>query len=211
MYRIMTKTIILMAPLFLWGCGQQTEEERFDYPERTHSIEQTTLVLTKHQLEHIEVTTEKAEARSVNVPLTLPARIALNDLRTAHITARVSGRVEKVHRVLGDRLRKNDVVLELFSQEFLTMQSEFISAEERLKRMKPEQPDFGTTRAIYESSRKRLQIVGLLDPEIDSLAETHIPLTLLPVRAPLSGTLLMGEVRLGEYVPLGKEFFTMRN
>lgn len=205
----MTKTIILITPLFLWGCGQQAEEKRVDYPERTHSAERTTLVLTKHQLEHIEFATEAAEAEVVNVPLTLPARVALNDLRTAHITARVNGRVEKVHHVLGDRLREGDIILELFSQEFLAMQSEFISAEERFKRMAPQQPDYGTTRAIFESSRKRLKIVGLLDSEIDSLAESHIPLTLLPVRTPLRGTLLMGEVRLGEFVQLGKEFFTI--
>lgn len=209
MYRVLTKAIMAAALFLPVGCGQEAEEKKVDYPERTHSAEQTTLVLTKHQLEHIEFAVDVAEVKAVSVPLSLPARVALNDLLTAHITARVTGRVEKVHHVLGDRLKKGDVVLELFSQEFLAMQSEFISAEERLKRMTTDQPDYATTKSIYESARKRLNIVGLVDREIDTLAENHVPLTLLPVRAPLTGTLLMGEVRLGEYVELGKEFFTM--
>ena len=205
--------ITLFPALFLLmgGCGKTTEEETIDYPERTHTDEQTTLVMTRHQLDHIQFMTETAEEKSVSVPLSLPARIALNERATAHITARVSGRVEKVHRVAGDRVREGDVLLELFSQEFLTIQSEFISAEERFKRVPENDPDHGTAKAIYESVRKKLEIVGLTVAEIERLAENHNPLTLLPVRAPFDGSLLKGEVRLGEFVQLGTEFFTLAN
>jgi len=204
-------TTLLVVFSILAGCGNSSEDENTDYPERTHSDEQTTLVMTKHQLEHIQFATEKAEVKSVDVPLSLPARVALNERTTAHITARVSGRVETVHRVAGDRVRKGTLLLELFSQEFLTMQSEFVSAEERFKRVPETDPDHGTAKAIYESARKKLQIVGLTDEEIVGLADRHNPLTLLPVRAPFDGTLLQGNVRLGEFVQLGTEFFTLAN
>ncbi|HLA68342.1 MAG TPA: efflux RND transporter periplasmic adaptor subunit [Bacteroidota bacterium] len=206
--------LIAFLPVLLLlagSCNKTTEEEAIDYPERTHTDEQTTLVMTRHQLDHIQFATERAEEKSVSVPLSLPARIALNERETAHITARVSGRVEKVHRVAGDRVRKGDVLLELFSQEFLAMQSEFISAEERFKRVSENDPDHGTAKAIYESARKKLEIVGLTVVEIEGLADNHNPLTLLPVRAPFDGALLKGEVRLGEFVQLGTEFFTLAN
>lgn len=204
-------TIISVVLLLSAGCGGTNDDEQIDYPERTHSAEQTVLVMTKHQLEHIEFATEVAETKSVMVLLSLPARIALNERATAHITARVSGRIEKVHRVAGDRVRQGSLLLELWSQEFLTMQSEFISAEERFKRVAENDPDQGTAKAIYESARKKLLMVGLMEKEIENLADMHNPMALLPVRAPFDGALLEGQVRLGEFVQMGAEFFTLAN
>ncbi len=207
----MNYVIVLTAAsaLLLSSCQEKTQEERMDYPERTHSDQTPRLVMARHRLEHIEFAIEKAEVKPVEVPLSLPARIALNERATAHITARVTGRVEAVHRVGGERVRKGEILLEVFSQEFLSMQSEFIQAEERLKRIPAGDPDYGTATAIYESARKKLKIVGLTDEEIERLADQHNPLTLLPVRSPLTGTLLQGEVRVGEFVQLGTEFFTV--
>lgn len=206
------RSIIMLtvaSALVLSSCQKKTEEEHMAYPERSHSDETPHLVMTRHQLEHIQFAVEKAEVKTVEVPLSLPARIALNERATAHITARVAGRVEAVHRVGGERVRKGEVLLEIFSQEFLSMQSEFIQAEERFKRIAANDPDHGTAKAIYESARKKLKIVGLTDEEIDRLADQHNPLTLLPVRSPLDGTLLQGEVRVGEFVQVGTEFFTV--
>ncbi len=201
--------MIIASGILFSACQQKAEDERTEYPERTHNEETPRLVMTRHQLEHIQFGTEKAEAKSVDVPLALPARIALNELATAHITARVTGRVETVYRTAGDRVRKGDVLLEVFSQEFLSMQSEFIQAEERFKRIAANDPDHGTAKAIFESARKKLSIVGLTEEEIETLADQHSPLALLPVRSPLDGALLQGEVRLGEFVQVGTEFFTV--
>ncbi|MEK7727960.1 MAG: efflux RND transporter periplasmic adaptor subunit [candidate division KSB1 bacterium] len=205
------KIIFTSCAFALAGCEKKAEEQQVDYPERTHNGEKAKLVLTQHQLEHIEFAVEAAEIKTVTAPLSLPGRVALNERTTAHLTARVMGRVEKVHRVVGDRMKKGEALVELFSQEFLATQSEFVQAEERLKRMTAEQAEYGTTKAIYESSRNKLQIVGLTNEEIDQLADTHTPLALLPVRAPFDGTLLSGEVRLGEFVEVGREFFTLAN
>ena len=169
------------------------------------------LVLSKHQLEHIEFAVETAEEKAVTIQLALPGRIALNDRATAHISARVVGRIDKVHKVINDRVAADEVILELYSQEFLTMQFEFIQSEERFKRMTQDQTDYGTAKAIYESSKRKLQIIGIMDNEISDLADSHIPLAYLPVRAPFSGTLIAGEVRQGEVVQVGTEFFTVAN
>jgi len=196
----------------LAGCGtQEKKEEHIEYPERKHGEGEPMLVLTKHQLEHIEFAVEAAEEKAVTIPLALPGRVALNDRATAHITARVVGRIEKVHRVINDRVQQGEVILELYSQEFLTMQSEFVRSEERFKGMTPEQTDYGTAKSIYESSKKKLQIVGFADKEISDLADSHIPVTYLPVRAPFGGTLIEGGIRQGEVVQVGTDFYTIAN
>lgn len=213
--------LLIIFTVFLFGCGNQTDEhsKQDDYPERTHTDGEGELVLTSHQLEHIDLKTETAETKEVDVPLTLSGRIALNEALTAHITSRVRGRIEKVHAVISDRVQKNEVLLELYSQDFLAMQSEFIQAEERLKRVKEngtsgiltDDPERATAKAIYESAKKKLEVIGLSEEEIQTLADNHIPLTLLSVRAPFAGTLLSGEARLGEFVDVGQDFFLLAN
>jgi len=198
---------------FLIGCGDNNDEqvELEDYTERTHSDEKNELILTSHQLEHINLKTETAEEKEVDVPLTLSGRIALNEALTAHITSRIKGRIEKVHAVISDRVNKGQVLLELYSQDFLAMQSEFIQAEERLKRIKNNDLEHGTAKSIYESAKKKLEVIGLREEEIQGLADNHTPLTLLPVRAPFAGTLLSGEARLGEFVDVGQDHFVLAN
>jgi len=211
-------TILFLLILFaIAGCGREEKEQKHaEYPERKHGGGNPLLVLAKHQLEHIEFAVEPAEEKSVAVPLALPGRVALNDSTTAHITARVEGRIENIHKVISDRVRKGEIILELYSQEFLAMQSEFIQSEERFKRMTAEQPstsgeDYSAAHAIYESAKRKLQIVGLTEKEITGLADTHIPLSFLPVRAPFDGTLIEGGVKQGGFVQVGAEFFTIAN
>ena len=213
MYKKINYFLSIMISTFLISCGNSGDEhnEHEDYPERTHSDETSELVLTSHQLEHIDLKTETAEITEVEIPLMLSGRIALNESFTAHITSRVNGRIEKVHAVISDRVSKDQVLIEIYSQDFLAMQSEFIQAEERLKRIDENDPEHGTAKSIYESAKKKLEVIGLSEYEIQQLADNHIPLTLLPVRAPFSGTLLSGEARLGEFVDVGYDFFELAN
>lgn len=203
---------LIAFSLALTGCEKEENgREEVQYPERKHGEGETLLVLTRHQLEHIEFTVEAAEEKAVTIPLALPGRVALNDRATAHISARVVGRIEKIQKVINDRVQQGEVILELYSQEFLTMQFEFIQSEERFKRLTEGEPDFGTAKAIYESAKRKLQIVGLEEKEINDLADSHVPLAYLPVRAPFGGTLIAGEVKQGEVVQVGTEFFTIAN
>ncbi len=212
----MNKTIIkylsLGLILILFGCGDNSnKEEKIEYPERAHKDEKAGVVLTKHQLEHISIETETPVTEDVNIPLVLRGKAALNEVMTAHITSRVKGRVEKVYAVISDRVKRGQPIVDLYSQDFIAMQSEFVQAEERLKRMKESDADYSTTRSIYESARKKLEVVGLMEGEIKQLADKHTPYTVISVRAPFDGTLISGEVRLGEFVDVGKEFFVLAN
>ncbi len=213
MYKKINLFFLVILSSVLIGCGNNSEEqdEHEEYPERTHSDEHSELVLTSHQLEHIDVETATAESKEVDVPLILSGRIALNEALTAHITSRVRGRIEKVHTLVSDRVNKDEILLELYSQEFLAMQSEFIQAEERFKRIKENDSEQATGKSIYESAKKKLEVIGLSEEEIQQLADNHLPFTLLPVRAPFSGTLLSGEARLGEFVDVGQDFFVLAN
>lgn len=212
MNKPIVKFLSVVLIFILVGCGNNSNKnEDNKYPERTHSDGKSEVVLTKHQIEHINIQTEIPEMKEVNIPLILRGKVALNEVMTAHITSRVKGRVEKVYAVISDRVKKGQPIVDLYSQEFIAMQSEFVQAEERLKRMKESDTDYSTARSIYESARKKLEVVGFMENEIERLADKHTPNTVISVRAPFEGTLISGEVRLGEFVDIGKEFFVLAN
>lgn len=204
---------LIIFSAMLIGCNNNgnKNDEQENYPGKTNSDEKSEIVLTSRQLERIGLKIEIVETKEVDVPLMLSGRIALNEAFTAHITSRLRGRIEKVHTVISDRVRKSQVLLELYSQDFLAMQSEFIQAEERLKRINENDPEHGTAKSIYESAEMKLEVIGLNEEEIQQLADNHKFLTLLPVRAPFSGTLLSGEARLGEFVDIGQDLFILAN
>lgn len=225
----MNKTIIKYLSLglivILFGCGDNSsKEEKIEYPERTHNSEKEEIILTKHQLEHINFQVEDVETKEVDIPLILRGKAALDETMTAHITSRVKGRVEKVYSVISDRVKKGQPIVDLYSQDFIAMQSEFIQAEERLKRLTNTDPDYSTAQSIYESVRKKLEVIGLTKDEIEQLAEKHTPYTVISVRAPFDGTLISGDpslpnafgsadagARLGEFVDVGRDFFLLAN
>jgi len=162
----MKKTIIkylsLGLILILFGCGDNSsKEEEIEYPERTHSSEKEEVILTRHQLEHIDFQTEDVETKEVETPLILRGKAALDETMTAHITSRVKGRVEKVYSVISDRVKKGQPIVDLYSQDFIAMQSEFVQAEERLKRIMNTDPDYSTAHSIYESARKKLEVIEI--------------------------------------------------
>lgn len=212
-YKIIITLCFIIFSMLIISCDNRSDghNEQEDYPERKHADVKNEIVLTSHQLEHIDLKTEIVQVKEVDIPLMLSGKIALNEGLTAHITSRIRGRIEKVHALISDRVNKDEVILELYSQDFLAMQSEFIQAEERLKRIKENDAEYATAKSIYESAKKKLEVIGLNQKEIQNLADNHTPLTLLPVRAPFAGTLISGEARLGEFVDVGQDFFILAN
>ncbi len=200
---------VLASFILFPGCGGKSSEEEIKAPDEHKAEEKKTLTLSRDQLAQIDVMTEAVTIRPLPIPLTFPAKVMLNDRSVAHISARVNGRIEKVNAVVGDRVRKGDVLVEIYSQEFLTMQSEFTQAEERLKRIAEGTPDYGTAHAIYKSARSKLQVVGATVEEIDRLENEHTPQTYLFVRAPFSGSILNANARAGEFTQVGTELYTV--
>jgi RND family efflux transporter MFP subunit len=202
-------TAMLFCVFLFVGCGEKKTEEQNMQPDEAKKVESKTLTLSRDQLAQIDLRTEAVALKPLPIPLTFPAKVMLNDRSVAHISARVNGRIEKINAFVADRVRREDVLIEIYSQEFLTMQSEYIQAEERLKRTAQGTPDYGTAQAIYKSVRSKLLVVGSTIEEIDRLESEHTLQTYLRVRAPFSGTILNANARSGEFTQVGTELYTV--
>jgi RND family efflux transporter MFP subunit len=202
-------TVILFCLILLVGCGEKKTEEQKMQSDEPQKEESKTLTLSRDQLAQIDLETAAVALKSIPIPLTFPAKVMLNDRNVAHISARVNGRIEKVNAFVGDRVQRGNVLIEIYSQEFLSMQSEYVQAEERLKRTAEGTPDYGPAQAIYKSARGKLSVVGSTTDEIDRLENEHTPQSFLRVRAPFSGTILLANARSGEFTQVGTELYTV--
>ena len=159
------------------------------------------------------IKTEKVEITSLAKKMLATGKITFNQKKLSHITSRVSGRTEKVFAFLQSKVEAGQPLVSLYSPEYLTVQSEYIQAEERLKRTKQvaSKEEKSAAEAICESAKQRLIILGVPEKEIAELEKTHIVQPYLTVRAPFSGTIVESNVIQGNYVQPGSNLYKLAN
>lgn len=200
---------VLLAALFVAGCRDRAAvESPGEAKADEHSpAEASLLTLTPEAFDRAGLKTEPAAIRAIKRTVVAPGVLELNARRLAHLTSRTSGRIERVFAVRGDRVRAGQVLAELYSPAFLTLQAEFLMAAERMKRHSSDPAESGPSQAMFESARDRLLLLGASAAEIDSLAAALKPQPLLAVRAALTGTVLESDVVPGDHVEIGNSLF----
>ena len=150
----------------------------------------------------------------------LPGEIVPNADRVAHVIPRVSGVVREVRKVLGDRVRKGEILLVLDSKELADNKAAFLSAREKLdlaqsnydreedlwkKKISPTQDYLQARQVLAEarielrSAEQKLHSLGLSDAYLAQLpSQAGASYTRYEVLAPFDGTIVEKRVSPGE-------------
>jgi len=91
----------------------------------------------------------------------------------------------------------------------MSLQAEYLQAAERVQRLGANPAESPAAKAILDSARQRLFLVGATGAEVDSLAAARVPRPLLAVRAPFAGTVIEANVLAGDHVELGANLFRL--
>jgi RND family efflux transporter MFP subunit len=90
------------------------------------------------------------------------------------------------------------------------MQNEFLLAAERWNRAQQSvSEENATAHAIYESSKRKLTVVGMSENDLEELELTRTPQIYHTVHAPFAGTILGSKIRQGAFVQMGTELFEL--
>ena len=204
--------IILAALLVAAGCRAKSASEA-PAPADAHAAGEheapASVTLTPAAVAAAEIRTASAAVRPVARRLAAAGELEWNARRVVHLTARTPGRLERVAVVQGDRVREGQLLAEIYSPDFLTLQAEYIQAAARAKRHAGDAAEEAPARAVLSGARERLMILGLTAEEIGALEAAASPRPLLAVRAPLSGTVLESVVVAGDAVELGTSLFRL--
>jgi RND family efflux transporter MFP subunit len=167
------------------------------------------VTLTAEAIAAADIKTAIAATRLVARRVTAAGELEWNARRVVHLTARTPGRLERVMAVRGDRVREGQLLAEIYSPDFLTLQAEYIQASARVRRHAGDAAEEGLARAVFAGARERLELLGVAPAEIEALAAAAVPRPLLAVRAPIGGTVLESGVVTGDAVELGTSLFRL--
>jgi RND family efflux transporter MFP subunit len=206
--RISLGPLLLIILVFvLLGCNAKKAADA--PPEPQNSARPSVINLTEEAMRIAKIQTEKAELRQVPLKVYAAGDMAFNQKRLMNLTSRVSGRVENVFAYVGDRVREGDLLLSLYSPDFLTSQAEFLQAGERLKRLTKDnlQDEIASAESLLDSAKRRLKLLGMNEGDLKDLEETRQIKPLLPVSAPFSGTIIESPIVLGDQIIEGACLF----
>lgn len=168
--------------------------------------------------------------RVVREMLRIPGRIQANEDRTARIGAPITGRLTAIHAVVGQQVRKGDLLAEISSPELSTAQLAFLkahSAEQLAQRaaerarllldagvigaaeLQRRDSELAISRAETRAARDQLRTLGLSAGAIDRLMRTGQLLAAAPITATKSGTVIERQATLGQVAAPADELFTI--
>lgn len=129
------------------------------------------------------------------------------------ITARIAGRVDRLFvDFTGLNVKKGDHLVEIYSPELNVVQNELLTVlESREKEMQSSPSGTSFAESMLESSRTKLRLLGILDEQIQAIETTRKTTTHLTIYAPLGGTVIEKNVRVGQYVAEGDLLYRIAN
>ena len=124
--------------------------------------------------------------------------VDFDETKLAHIHLRTYGWIEKLYvKSEGDRVKKGERLLDLYSPELVNAQEEFVQALR-----------VGNQRLI-RASRERLQALGIPNDQIRELARSHRIRQTVTIYAPQDGIVAHLPVREGMYVKPANQVMTL--
>lgn len=154
--------------------------------------------------------TEPIQRRELFKEIRTVGKLDYSERQVAYITSRIVGRVDRLFvDFTGVEVKKGDHLVEIYSPELLVAQNELLLGLDAVEKEKPSSPS--TTKSFaqsrLEASRTKLRLLGILDEQIAEIEETRKPTTHLTIFAPIGGTVIEKNVRVGQYLNTGDQVY----
>ncbi len=128
----------------------------------------------------------------------LQGKVKADERNIAELTARFGGRIEKLFvNFTGQLVRKGEKLATIYSPDLVTAQRELIEAI-TFKESRP---------SLYTASKAKLKLWDLTDAQIKAIEENGEPQLYFDILSPITGTVMMRHISLGDYVKEGSALF----
>ena len=192
--------IVLPAAL---GCAKPKHEEVSDT-----AAPDSVIHLPASALSSGEVSVETLRLQPLADTLVVNGQIQPKSLNLAHVSTRVAGSIQTVQAIIGDHVRRGQVLATIYSPEFSAAEGDYLLAHERAEAAHGDGAEF---RSIAQSARQRLELLGAGTEDLDRLDRTHEVIPFLPLRSPIAGVVTEVEAGVGRQVPAGTDLFGVVN
>ncbi|MBB6609712.1 efflux RND transporter periplasmic adaptor subunit [Pontibacter sp. Tf4] len=155
------------------------------------------------------IETDTARATWMGDQQAILGTVVIAENQTEEVSARVSGRLDKLFvRNSGEKILKGEALYALYSEELLIAENEYLNA---LELVQTAESTDQTMVQLLGRAKKRLQLWGLTENQIISLATTRRVDPKVTFYSPASGFITNLKVREGEYVAEGTPLMGIAN
>ncbi len=130
--------------------------------------------------------------------LLLQGKVEPDERNISELTARFGGRIEKLLvNYTGQNVSRGQKLATIYSPDLITAQKELLEAAANRE----------TRPALYSAAKTKLKLWDLSDEQISDIEDKGEPRLYFDVLSPISGTVMMRHVALGDYVKEGSALF----
>ena len=166
------------------------------------------LSLSDSQIQMANVQTVKISSSSFSTSKVLNGRLVVNPERSALVSSRYSGRVEKLYvREIGGKIKKGQALFQVYSEELQTLQQDYLLQLKQVAAF-PDEKIYGSMR---EAAKNKLRLFGLSDAQIRSLDQGAKASPLSTVFSNAAGTVTELNITEGQYITEGSQVLKLEN
>lgn len=202
--------------------GEDHDDDHEDHAEATHGE-------ADHEGESaagvVELSAASIRAAGIQVTaltpellpelISAPGEIQLNQYRSAEVTSLIDAVVIKRHARLGDEVETGRALVTLASIEVAAAQGELMIRSTEWQRVRAlgkaavSAKRYIEAEVAYEQARLKLSAYGLDDRQIDAIAGRELKGSLgeFGLNAPVSGTIVRDDFRVGQHIEAGRSLF----
>lgn len=128
----------------------------------------------------------------------LQGKVQADERNVAELTARFGGRIEKLYvNFTGQKVQIGEKLASIYSPEMVSAQRELLEAI-AFKQSRP---------SLYNAVKAKLKLWDLTDAQISAIENKGEPQNYFDVLSPISGTITLRQVAVGDYVNEGTTLF----
>jgi Cu(I)/Ag(I) efflux system membrane fusion protein len=155
--------------------------------------------------------TEPVTRRELFKEVRTVGKLDYNERRVAYIAARAAGRVDRIYAdFTGILVNEGDHLVDIYSPELNVAQRELLiglEAHDREQKRPLSEGRNSFAESTLESARTKLRLLGILPEQISEIEKTKKTTTHLTIFAPIGGTIIEKDVRLGQYLKAGDPLY----
>lgn len=170
--------------------------------KKTNGGDKDEIQLSGQQIQLGNIQTDTIQNGTIGDQLVLTATLNFDQMKSASVSSRVMGRVEKLYfKNLGDYVKKGAPLYDLYSEELNNAKQEYLLTLERKKVFANETTiDFDR---LLQSARYKLLLWGMTEGQIQYLAETKKVTPITTFYSTASGYITTLDTREGDYTMEG--------
>ncbi|HEY2721587.1 MAG TPA: efflux RND transporter periplasmic adaptor subunit [Chitinophagaceae bacterium] len=177
--------------------------------EKKKGTDADVIMLSDQQIQLGNILVDTIGKRNIGDETTLTATLNVDETKTETVSARVSGRIDKLYfKSQGDYVSKGQKLYDLYSEELNNAKQEYILALEKQATLDNSIIDFTQ---LVQGAKNKLLLWGMSDSQVNELAKTKKASILTPFFSTASGYVTTLESHEGDYIQEGGTIVRLAN